>query len=222
MCRREVGAMRVTVDASASEPAQSSVLVPAAAPARVAPYGESAARRRTWRVLAECLKGMVILLEVAALVFLAYYSGSITLLPRVPPAAHFSAGSGSVTAPALAYCWLTPGRSQCLDGLGSGEQAGAKVVSSLTVTRGQDVRVAFSYPAPAACSATATLTGTEQAPRPLDALMSVGNAALRLPVALDPGTYALTLACQWNAREDLRWLDGQGSATYEVRVTVPV
>lgn len=177
------------------------------------------------------LKGIVLAAEVSAAILLTLYSGLVAVLPTTPPSVRVhptSAGADIATRPTF-YCWLTPGRGVCAD---AGEATAARL-PSITAAHGASLTLSVAPPAPTSCSAAASDPRDDAAPAlPLPAEPpqraatgnATGNAAAgvsyQVAISLPPGSYLLTLTCSWSGRPALRWLDGQGAATYALALRV--
>jgi hypothetical protein len=92
---------------------------------------------------------------------------------------------------------------------------------------GATIAVNIATPAPSSCLAAATDPSDAAAPAiPLRTVAeqtpatSSTAASYRLAVSLAPGRYLLTVTCAWSGRPMLRWLDGQGAATYVLSLYV--
>lgn len=173
------------------------------------------------RVL-RAIKSLVLIAEAIATVFLLCYAGIMTRLPASPPVVHVGTATSAVSAAPSFYCWLTPGRGVCAE-------AGTSASSSLptvTLRRGTTLIITVSSPPPTSCAAATSNPNEPAAPAaPLWASVKPQVASslasgYRADVTLAPGSYLLTLICTWMGRPAMRWLDGQGAATYALSLRV--
>lgn len=160
--------------------------------------------------------------EVCAILFLAGYTGLFQMLPHNPPPLHVLAPGNEVTAHQSAYCWLTPGRAVCADSTPQDTSLAALPV--VTAPRGGHLRLTMAYPAPTRCDATASATTGSS--KPLNQALTSTSArpltavTYQLGIALQPGTYRVTIACQWTPSSAMRWLRGLGDSTYDIALRV--
>lgn len=190
-------------------------------PLPVAPQPVRRLRHHWGRAAQRLFKGVLLLVEVPIIVLLAGYTGLWHALPATPPGVLAIGGGQPRAAAAGPYCWFVPGNALCSDA--------APVPSALprlTVGQGSPLSFAFQLPPPTACGASvaalAPSPAAEQIVGPLTGPLGSagGRTTLRLLVGFAPGTYRLDLSCQWDAPPLLRWLQGQGTASYTVLVRV--
>lgn len=168
------------------------------------------------------IKSLLLVVIAAVAVVLAGYSGVLPLLPATPPRMQVTGTATRAQVAPWSYCWLSPGAGTCFDGASGDSQSQA---TSIVARPGMAVAVQFSYPAPTSCTATgasaaggafaggATLNLTPDHPDELNTAFT-----LRAPAA--PGTYNVSVLCDWNPHRSLRWLRGFGHATYTLALRV--
>jgi hypothetical protein len=215
----------LTDGARRSAPSTRPLQTPADAPAHD-PHETTDTRERArlpwWHLALRALKGLFLLAELCAVLFLTAYAGLFQMLPRNPPPLHVLAPGYEVTAHQSAYCWLTPGRAVCADA--APEDPPLTALPAITTPSGAMLRLTMAYPAPTRCTSTAN--ATSGASKPLaQALASTPTRPLsavtyRLGIALQPGTYRVTIACQWTPNSAMRWLRGLGDSTYDIALHV--
>lgn len=189
-------------------------------PLPVAPQPVRRPRHHWGRAAKRLFKGALLLMEVPIIVLLAGYAGVWHALPSTPPGVLAVGGGQPHAAAAGPYCWFVPGNALCSDA-----PPAPAALPLLTVWQGSPLSFAFQSPPPTACGASAAALASSAAEQIVGPLTGpLGSAGGRtdflLPVGLTPGTYRLDLSCQWNTPPLLRWLQGQGTATYAVLVRV--
>jgi hypothetical protein len=180
-------------------------------------------RRRWWRIAWRVVKTLLLTAELGAILVLASYAGLIKVLPALPPRLSVAATGHTVVARAGSYCWFTPGRATCYDA--SNAVVPPQKLPHVTLARGDSLSLTFAYPAPTRCAATAAASTDSTAS--LSSLGTLGRAtgssslaSSRLPVTLAPGTYVVSITCNWAPRSTMRWLQGQGSSAYLLAVVI--
>jgi hypothetical protein len=189
------------------------VLAPLPAPST--PLGPLRPRASGRQLVGNLLKGLGLVIEVVLILVLATAAGMLTVLPAMPPALHVTVARTEVRAQLGSYCWFTPGHARCVDGA-----AGQGSLPHLKAARGSVVSLTFASPAPTTCSATAT-SATTSVTRPLRLIRQRGTSdTYKGALSLAPDTYQLDVVCQWAPNPMLRWLQGQGDATYSIWLRV--
>jgi hypothetical protein len=223
----------VEVDVQDAEPANLALPV-AAAPslsnpraARLAPARAVAARqavRRGWATawdypIRVAIKGALLVTVVALGIALAGYAGVLPLLPATPPRLDVAGATPSAHVVSWSYCWLSPGAGGCTDDTPGAGQTPAAPVSARP---GQALALQFGYPAPTACAATgaASPAGASVALKITPGQRGGLASGYVLLAPATPGTYAVSVACDWNPHRSLRWLRGFGHATYALALRV--
>lgn len=175
-----------------------------------------------WHLALRAIKGLFLVAEFCAILMLAAYAGMFQTLPLNPPALHVFGPGHEVVARQDAYCWLTPGRAVCADS--TSQDGSITALPLVTAPKGDTLRLTMAYPAPTHCTATTDAASGSGKPltqglasTPARALTSV---TYRLDVAVQPGTYRVTIACQWAPRSTMRWLRGLGDSTYDIALRV--
>lgn len=206
----------------ATQPATRSARGFALDPLPVAPQPIRRLRHHYARAATRLFKGALILLLVPLLWLAAGYAGLLHALPATPPGVRV-AGDGQLRAAVTGpYCWFLPGQALCA----GADAASAPHLPLLTVAQNQTLSFAFGAPAPTRCGASAAPLasgdGPEQIADPLTRLAAGAPRGVnyQLLVGLAPGLYRLDVDCQWDTPPLLRWLQGQGNATYAVVVRV--
>lgn len=196
--------MSSTLELSAAPPAD-------AAPAVILPP-----RPRHRRYGFPMLVGAILAIQATMLIALAACGGYIGILPATPPDLHIAATTSDLPVRSTAYCWLTPGRATCEDDAARPDASlpGLTIPPHATV-----VRLRFDTATPSDCTASAVVAVTADGEvSPATQIGTVrGNS---LSVTLAPGTYRLDIVCRWHPQPQLRWLKGQGNATYSLALTV--
>lgn len=171
--------------------------------------------RRSWlrRLRFPIIAGVILVAEVAALLTLAIYGGYFSTLPPSPPALHVVTNAKEVAVRPATYCWLTPGRARCVD---ASAAPAIKSLPALKVRTRAIMRLRFDTTIPTDCAASAVTANTTTG--------TAGQVGIirgdSLAVALAPGWYRLDIFCRWHSQPQLRWLKGQGDATYSLALTV--
>lgn len=190
-------------------------------PLPVAPQPVRRPRHHWGQAAKRLFKASLLLVEVPVIALLAGYAGLWHALPATPPGMLAVSGGQPHTAAAGPYCWFVPGNALCSD-----TSPAPTALPLLLVGQGSPLSFAFQTPPPTTCAESAAPLGSStiagQIAGPLTGPLGSagGRANFRLLVGLAPGTYRLDLSCQWNAPPLLRWLQGQGTATYAVLVRV--
>ncbi len=181
------------------------------------------ADRRAWAAhwddpLRVAIKGLLLTCIVALGIVLAGYAGVLRLLPDTPPRLEVVSAAQHARVTPWTYCWLSSGAGGCTDGTpGTGQTPRAPIA----IAPGQTVELRFGYPTPTTCVATGAVAPAAGMPLKLlplrpDAL-STGFALVSPPA---PGTYDVSVSCDWNPHRSLRWLRGFGHATYALTLRV--
>jgi hypothetical protein len=168
------------------------------------------------------IKSLLLVVIAAVAVVLAGYSGVLPLLPATPPRMQMTGTAAHARVAPWSYCWLSPGAGTCIDGASGDSQSQAAPIAAQP---GMAVAIQFSYPAPTSCTATgasaaggafASGAALNLAPDHPDEL----NTAYTLRAPAAPGTYSISIICDWNPHRSLRWLRGFGHATYTLALLV--
>jgi hypothetical protein len=176
------------------------------------------ADRRAWATdwdhpIRIAIKSLLLTLIAAAGILLAGYSGVLPLLPAEPPHLELTSTTRHASVTSWTYCWLRPGAGGCADDAPAHGQA-----ALFDARPGKAIVLQFSYPAPTACTATST---NDSAPLTIAADRADSMAPSYLLLApTTPGTYDVSIACEWNPHRALRWLRGFGNATYLLTLRV--
>jgi hypothetical protein len=191
----------------------------ASAGAAVAPTAQGRPRIAGWDYpVRVATKGLLLTAILALGIVLAGYAGVLPLLPAAPPRMVVTGGALHASIAPAAYCWLSPGAGGCTDG---GASAGQTPSAPLVAGPSQAIAVRFSYPAPTTCTASGSNAASvsvslKVAPEQTNAM----NSGFRLLSPAAAGTYAITIACDWNPHRSLRWLRGFGHASYPFTLKV--
>lgn len=178
---------------------------------------------RVWHATLRVVKGLFIASELCAIVALIAYAGWMKVLPSVPPSLHVITPSHDVAARRGSYCWLVPGAASCVD---TSDGAVATTALPMTTTRaGGTVDLRFAYPSPTSCEAAVTdangvAVAAKSSHLERSAHLDPARATYQLAIALQPGTYRLSLSCTWAPAQTLRWLRGQGESHYSIALRV--
>ena len=190
-------------------------------PLPVAPQPVRRPRHHWGRAAKHLFKAALLLAEVPIIVLLAGYAGIWHALPATPPGTLVASDGQPHAAATGPYCWLVPGNALCSD-----TSPAPSALPLLTVSQGSALSFAFQSPPPTDCGASAAAlapsSAAEQIAGPLTGPLASahGRTQFRLLVGLAPGMYRLDLSCQWDAPPLLRWLQGEGTASYAVLVRV--
>jgi hypothetical protein len=189
------------------------------------PRGPTRRRLPWWHLALRAIKGLFLTAELCAILVLATYAGLLRVLPPNPPALHVLAPGHEVVARQNAYCWFTPGRGLCADSSTSGTLSPAPPL--VTVPRGASLRLTVAYPAPTQCVATTDSTSAPGKPvtqalssSSSSSSQSLSSITYHFGVTLRPGTYHVTIACQWVPLRTMRWLQGLGDSSYDIALRV--
>jgi hypothetical protein len=187
----------------------------AAPPPETAPAATAPPRQRQHRYGYHILVGVILALQAIALFVLAAYGGYIGILPTTPPVLHVAATAKDLPVHSTAYCWLTPGRATCEEEAATPDAS----LPGLTIPPHATVRLRFDTTTPTDCTAsTVAAVSADGAVSPATQIGSARDNSLS--VTLAPGSYRLDIVCRWHPQPQLRWLKGQGTATYSLALTV--
>ncbi|HEV2238757.1 MAG TPA: hypothetical protein VGR57_19015 [Ktedonobacterales bacterium] len=222
------------VDVQDAEPAHLALPV-AAAPSLSNPRAERRAsarevvarqrQRRDWATgwdypIRVAIKGTLLVAIAALGIVLAGYAGVLPLLPTTPPAMDVAGATQRAHVVPSSSCWLSPGAGGCTDGT---PDAGLTPAAPITARPGRALTLHFGYPAPTACAATGAASATPDVGAALKITPSQPGALMSgytLLAPATPGTYAVSVVCEWNPHRSLRWLRGFGNATYALALRV--
>lgn len=194
----------------------------AESPASPSPRGPTRRRLPWWHLALRAIKGLFLMAELCAILVLATYAGVLHVLPPNPPPLHVLASGHEVVARQNAYCWFTPGHGLCADSSTNGTLVTA--LPLVTVPSGASLRLTVAYPAPTQC--VATTDSTSALGKPLTQALSssssqtLSSVTYHFGITLRPGTYHVTIACQWVPLRTMRWLQGLGDSSYDIALRV--